>query len=143
MAVKRKIPSEISQFGGGIIYQWLQGASVSTDAEPDYFEFDVAEIFPRYKNYLVFLNVTGISGTWQIRVFTSLRLSSTGTHRHRVMNQLQLVGITTTGQKSLGANVYSGGTTLFAEKLMLEVDSTACGLPPCNIDFDADVIFYN
>lgn len=145
MPIKRTIPSEIQPFGGKLVFQWLVSEGGDTDfGDPTYFEFDASEIFPRYKCYLIFLDVLGVNGAWQLRVFTSLRQSSTSPpHRHRVVNQLQQVGITTTGKRELGANFYSGGNSLFAETLILEVDNTSCVVSPCALTMNADLVFYN
>ncbi len=145
MASKRTVPTEIQGFSGKLVFQWLVGATADTDVgDPTYFEFDTNEIFPRYKCYLIFLNIISVNGTWQLRMFTSLRQSSTAPpHLHRVVNQLQQVGITTTGKRELGANLFSGGNSLFAERLILEADNTTCLVSPCVLTFDADVVFYN
>jgi len=147
VAIRREIPATIVPFKGAVIYQWLVSQTVSVDLAsdpPEYFEFDASDIFSRYKNYLLFLNVESVNGTWQFRVFTSLRLSSTAPpHRHRVLTQLQLAGINSTGKRELGANVKSGVNALFAEKLELEVDNIVCAVGPCIMTFSADLIFYN
>lgn len=137
MAVRRFIPSEIVGFRGLIIYQWRVATVAAADS---FYEIDSTQIFSQYKCGLVFINITAITGTWTFQLVTSLRLSSTAPpHRHTLVNQLQVVGRTTTGKIEVGWNAYSGVNTLMAEKMELFLDNTVAG----SVTFDADVIFYN
>lgn len=142
MATKRAVSTEIFGFKGVMIYQWQVATLVDTiDADPQYFSLDNGSLFQQYKCGIIFINVTAIGGTWQFRLFTSLRLSSTSPHRHLMLNTVQVVGRTTTGKFEVGWNAYSGANTLLADKVELEVDNTAGA--PTTVTYSADVAFYN
>lgn len=145
MAVRREYPSELSVFKGKSLYQWQvnYSANVLGIGVADFLEIEPREIFPLYKCGLIFINITQILGTWRFRLYVELRVGSTGTHRHLILNQMSVSGRTTTGQINVGWNGYSGVNALLAEKIELAVECTALSLGEGSIGFDADVVFYN
>ncbi len=145
MAVQKR--NLLSENAGYVGVQALNavdaGTVVSGVGAVSFFELAPGLNASQYKCCVVFVNVSGIVGTWNLWIATELRVAQValGTSKFNPAGMLIVTGLVTNGNQRVGYNLFSGVNAIVGDVVYLEVRNTAGASP--TITLSADSILYN